>query len=281
MRALDEFESETGVPRATLPDDGGGRASKHGAFSVVVAVAKGARRRAPVAALLVLAFLGTAPSSFWSGRSFGQDRTGEALGQRVAEALNDPLATFSARSPGARGDVVHLTKVAAPHERVLAMTRVRPTAPGLLPASEIDPVGDGMALPDGPGAFNIFGAPATNSAGGGFLDPNSLGFPSEPDDIFIPHTLGTTGGGSGGGTGGGTGGGSGGPSGPIGPGGNSGGGTGGEIGGGSSNPSNPIGPGGGLTVSVVPEAPTWSLLIVGFLGLGTAVRRYRQLASTP
>lgn len=271
MRPADEFESNTGVLRAAMPDDGGERASKHGAFYVAVAVAKRARRRAPVVALVVLALLGIAPSSFWSGRSFGQERLGKALGQRVAEALSDPLAMFSARSPGARGDVVHLTK-AAPHERVLAMTRVRPTAPGFLPASEIDPLADGLTHPDGPAALNSFGAPTKDSVSSGFLDPNSLGFPSEPDDIFIPHTLGAPGG---------TGGGSGSPSGPVGPGGDSGGGSGGEIGGGSSNSSSPIGPGGGLAVSVVPEAPTWSMLIVGFLGLGTAVRRYRQFASTP
>jgi hypothetical protein len=280
MRPADEFESKTGVLRAAMPDDSGERASKHGAFYVVVAVAKRARRHAPVVALVVLALLGIAPSNFWSGRSFGQERLGKALGQRVAEALSDPLAMFSARSPGARGDVVHLTK-AAPHERVLAMTRVRPTAPSFLPASEIDPLADGLALADGPAALNSLGAHTNDSVSGGFLDPNALGFPSEPDDIIIPQTLGAPGGGSGGGTGGGTGGGAGSPSGPVGPGGDSGGGSGGEIGGGSSNPSSPIVPGGGLAVSVVPEAPTWSMLIVGFLGLGTAVRRYRQFASTP
>ncbi len=265
MRAVEKVDSEAGAPRAPIQDDDT-RAQRVSFSAFAIAAKRSSRRRAPLLAIVGMVLMGIVTSFFWSGHNVGQ--AGTLAASNVAHGLKDPQDLLSARTPGARGDVVRLTKV-APHERVLAMTRVRPAAPALPPVSNIGPIDNAAAPPAGLDPFNSFGTPGDDNVEGGFSN-SSFGFPPEPEDIFVPHPSAPSSGGSGSGgtTGGSTGGGSGGTS----------GGAVGQTGGGTS--SGPIAPGDGLTVSVVPEAPTWSFLIVGFLGLGSAVRRHRAAIVT-
>jgi hypothetical protein len=198
-------------------------------------------RRIHVLALIAIALLGIIISAYLSGRSLGKEQAQAALGHRLADAASDPLSTLFARSPGARGSVVHLTKV-EPLERVSDVTHAHHLDSGFFPAgyyglgddmlaSEPDTISSDLSAPKDGDGFAGFGAP-----------PFSF---DEPGDIFVP------------------------------------GGSGSPPGGGPSGPSGPSGPGGGGSItptSPVPEPATWISLIIGFLGVGIAARRMDRAA---
>jgi uncharacterized membrane protein YgcG len=155
-------------------------------------------RRTHLLALIAFIFLGVVTSAYLAGRSLGKEQAQAALGRRLADAATDPLSVLLARSPGARGNVDHLTKV-EPLERVSDVTHAHHPDSGFFPAgyyglgddllaSEPDGISSDLAAPKGDGDdFTGFGPPPFSS--------------DEPGDIFVPGG-GSSGGGGGGGGGG-------------------------------------------------------------------------------
>jgi PEP-CTERM motif len=167
----------------------------------------------------------------------GKPSSGGGGGNQLVP-LADPSSLFAERSPGERGAGALLSTKPAfgPHERVLASERERDPGAGASPPAD-DPV------------FGV--SPNTLPAGGG--DPGAGAAPGDPDGgdgspfgapaggnfggpQFLPRGLAAT----------------------APPGG------GGGVGG--TDPGLPGIPG-------VPEPATWAMMILGFFGAGTAIRR--------
>jgi hypothetical protein len=179
---------------------------------------------------------------FISIAELGHPAAGKA-GRRtgIIAALEDPLALFAERSPGERGAGPLLsTKPGGPAERVLSGVRDRDPAAGAPPAVAPITPDDIAALGNGvPGDGGL--------PGGGDAPGQALGNASPFFAPFTPAGFGDPGD----------------PGivrSPTPP--------------GDGPPGFPPPPLGGVTA--VPEPATWAMLILGFFGIGAALRRRRE-----
>lgn len=177
---------------------------------------------------------------FMAVAELGHPAAGKVRRSGIIAALEDPLSLFADRSPGGRGSgpLLSTKPGLGPEERVLSQVREREAPLGDPPAAgdPLSPVTpeDIAALPNGlPGSGDPPGAGGDPGFGPAFFSP------SFPNALSDPPTIP----------------GGGGPPGSSPP--------------GLSDPLPPTLPG----VAAVPEPATWAMMILGFFGVGVALRR--------